>query len=114
VEGCFGGYARGALIAFEGSGGDRLVKPFEGREGAGGGSGRRVDQPDPLRDGQSGGAAPAGVVEDPCPSGARRFGERGEERREEGFVDAVREAPEGLAAGRLDEGGDGEPRAAVM
>jgi len=61
---------------------------------------------------------PTGVVDDEhdgsLAAGAGLFREARQQRREEAFQDAVMHIPDGLAAGRRDEGGDVEPIEAMM
>jgi hypothetical protein len=99
---------------------ERLVE--EGPEALGGLElgrvGRQVDEPDAARDGEPRLGVPAGVVEyehDPAvPPGAGLLGELGQQGLEEGLGHPVREVPEGLAGGRMHEGGDVEPLVAVV
>jgi hypothetical protein len=83
-----------------------------------GGEGCLVDEPDAVRDGQVFRRVPAGLVElkndDAVASGAGVACEGFEQLGEEGFVDAVRQEPDGLAARRSNEGGDIEPFVAMM
>jgi hypothetical protein len=80
--------------------------------------GRLVDQPDAIGDGEIFWPVPAGIVElendDALAPSAGLAGEELEQLREEGFVDAVRQVPDGLAARRGDEGGDVKPIVAMM
>lgn len=66
------------------------------------GVGRQVDEPDPVGDGEVLQRVPAGIVEheddDAVTPGAGCAREVGEQLFEEGFVDAVRYIPDGLAA----------------
>ncbi len=80
--------------------------------------GRLVDEPDAVGNGEVLRTVPAGIVElehddavAPCAGLAR---EGFEQLCEEGFIDPVRQIPDGLAARRRDEGGDVEPFVAVM
>jgi hypothetical protein len=79
--------------------------------------GRQVDETDALGDGERRGV-PAGAVQDedddPVPTRPCLSGEEGESVLEELLVDAGREVPEALSGGRRDEGGDVEPRVAVV
>src|ERR1035437_10110929 len=82
------------------------------------GVGWLVDEPDAVRDRQVFRRVPAGIVElkndDAVASGAGVACEGFEQLGEEGFVDAVRQEPDGLAARRSNEGGDIEPFVAMM
>ena len=77
-----------------------------------------VDEPDAVGNGEVLRAVPTGVVElkhdDAVASGAGGACEGFEQLGEEGFVDAVRQEPDGLAAGRGNESGDIEPFVAMM
>src|SRR4051795_2501476 len=78
----------------------------------------QVDGPDPIRNSQVRRSVPAGVVEpeddDAIPSRPGLTGKQGQEPCEERLRDPVRHIPEGLARGRLHEGGDVQPLVAVM
>lgn len=80
--------------------------------------GRQVDEPQSIGNGETGSGVPSGAVEDQdddaSGAGADRAGEVGQQPLEERLADAVRQIPDALAAGRLDEGGDVEPLIAVM
>jgi hypothetical protein len=80
--------------------------------------GRQVDEPDPGRDGEVRLGMPSGIVEhehdSAVASGAGLAGEGAKQGGEERLGDAVREIPDGLARGRLGEGGDVEPLVAMV
>jgi hypothetical protein len=80
--------------------------------------GRQEDEADPVRDGQTLGSMPTGVVEHEDDAagvtGTARARERRRQRREPRLADAVAQIPEGLAAAGLHEGGDVEPQKAVV
>lgn len=80
--------------------------------------GRLVDEPDAVGNGEVLRTVPAGIVElkhdDAVAPGAGLPCKSFEQLCEEGFVDAVRQIPDGLAARRCNEGGDVEPFVAVM
>src|SRR3954453_10848888 len=77
-----------------------------------------VDGPDPIRHDQVRFGVPAGVVElqhdDPLASRPGLARKQRQQRGKERLRDAVRDVPEGLARGRLHEGGDVEPLVAVV
>lgn len=80
--------------------------------------GRQVDEADAVRHREAGFGVPSGSVEHqdddafaPC---ADRAGEVREQPFEERLVNAVRQIPDGLAAGRLHERRDVEPLIAMM
>ena len=78
----------------------------------------QVDGPDPVRHNQVGRGVPAGAVEnehdDAIPSRPGLAGKQGQERGEERLGHPVRDVPEGLARGRLHEGGHVQPLVAVV
>ena len=80
--------------------------------------GRQIDEPHPVGDGKPRFGVPTGAVEDQdddaLASRADGSCEACEQLLEERLVDAVREIPDGLAAGRLHEGGDVKPLIAMM
>jgi hypothetical protein len=80
--------------------------------------GRLVDEPDAVGDGQVFRCVPAGIVErendDAVAPGAGLAGKGYKQFGEEEFVDPVRQIPDRLSAGRVNEGGDVEPFVAVM
>jgi hypothetical protein len=100
--------------------GERLVE--DGPEVLGrlqfGGVARQVDEPEALGHDQVRRGVPAGVVEQKrdhaLASRSSLAGKERQQRGEERLGDAVRHVPEGLARGRLDEGGDVQPLVAVM
>ena len=77
-----------------------------------------VDKPDAVGNCEVFRCVPSGIVElehdDAVTPGAGGACESFEQLGEEGFVDAVRQEPDGLAAGRGNESGDVEPFVAVM
>lgn len=81
-------------------------------------AGGLVDEPDAVGDGQVFRCVPTGIVElehdDAVASGAGVACEGFEQLGEEGFVDTVRQEPDGLAARRSNEGGDVEPFVAMV
>jgi hypothetical protein len=83
-----------------------------------GGVARQVDEPDTLGHDQVRRSVPAGVVEqkrdNTLASRPGLAGKQGQERGEERLGHPVRHVPEGLARGRLDEGGDVQPLVAVV
>lgn len=80
--------------------------------------GWQVDDLDTLGHAEPFAGVPAGIVDekqdDAILAGAGLFGKQRQERREERFGDAVGEIPEGLPAGRCNEGGYIKPVEAVM
>src|SRR5215218_2962931 len=80
--------------------------------------GRQEDQADPVGDGQVLGSMPARIVgrEDDAAlaAGAGLAREEGEQFGEEGLRETAAATPERLAAGRLHEGGEVQPPAAVV
>ena len=80
--------------------------------------GRLVDEPDTVGNGEVLRTVPAGIVElehdDAVAPGAGLACKGFEQLCEEGFVDPVRQIPDGLAARRRHECGDIEPFVAVM
>jgi hypothetical protein len=77
-----------------------------------------IDEANAIRDGQVLRRVPAGIVElqhdDAIAPGAGLAREGFEQLGEEGFADAVRQKPNGLAARGCHEGGDVEPLVAVV
>ena len=82
------------------------------------GVGWLVDEPDAVGDGEILWSMPSGIVEleydDAVASGAGVACEGLQQFCEEGFVEAIRQEPDGLPAGRRHEGGDIEPFVAMM
>ena len=78
----------------------------------------QVGEPDPIWHDQVRLGVPAGAVEpehdDAIPSRPGLAGKQRQERGEERLGHPVRHGPEGLARGRLDEGGDVQPLVAVV
>jgi len=100
--------------------GERLVE--DGPEVLGGlklgGVWGQVDEPEAVGHDQVRRGVPAGVVElkhdDALASRPGLAGKQPQERLKERLGHAIRHVPEGLARGRLDEGGDVEPLVAVV
>ena len=80
--------------------------------------GRLIDEPDTVGKRQIFRSVPTRIVElehdGAVASGAGLTRKSFEQLCEEGFVDAVRQIPDGLSARRRNEGGDVEPFVAVM
>jgi hypothetical protein len=95
---------------------DQWPEMFSGLEF--GRRGRQEDEADPVGDGQTLGAMPAGVVEHEddaaLASGAGLAREGGEQCGETGLREAAAQIPDRLATGRLHEGGDVQPLVPVV